>query len=328
MGSVAKGNDVEAVAAAWVIRLDRGDVSEAERAELEAWLEADSRRMGAFVRAQAIWTDADRVAALDPGKGAGQSVDQHSAFRALTSPRQWLLAASIAALIGVAALISLGVAFGYFSGREVTALGEIRRITLDDGSSIVLNTSSVVQVEYEKSERRVVLRRGEASFHVAHDTLRPFIVQARDVAVKAVGTSFSVRLQPTTVSVTVAEGVVEVMRPAENSVEEVRVLGRNRQVTAPRAYPMSAAELTDRQLSNRLAWQEGLLVFDGERLAQAVAEVNRYSPLPVVLDSAALADRGFVGVFRVGDSRAFADAAAAAFHAHVDEKEDGLHLGE
>jgi transmembrane sensor len=326
MGSVAKEDDVEAVAAGWVVRLDRGELSEAERAQLDAWLEADSRRMGAFVRAQAIWVDTDRVAALDAGQGA--SVSAGSERAAVSAPRRWLLAASVAAIVGVGALISLGFAFGYFSGREVTQLGEIRRITLEDGSSIVLNTSSVVQVLYEKNERRIVLRKGEASFQVTHDRLRPFVVQARDVAVKAVGTSFSVRLQPTTVSVTVAEGVVEVMRPAENRVEEVRVLGRNRQITAPRAYPMSAAELTDRQLSNRLAWQEGLLVFDGERLAQAVAEVNRYSPLPVVLDSAALADRGFVGVFRVGDSRAFADAAAAAFNAHVDEREDGLHLGD
>jgi transmembrane sensor len=318
MRFVGKDEDVEAVAAGWIVRLDRGELSDAERAELDAWLDADARRMGAFVRAQAIWSDADRVAALDPGASA---IAQQAA-----PPRRYLLAASIAALFVVGILAAFAVTFGYFSGREVTDRGEIRRITLADGSTIVLNTSSVVRVQFSDDERRVVLREGEATFNVAHDTQRPFIVQARDVAVKAVGTSFNVRLRPSGVAVTVAEGVVEVMRPTEAKVEEVRVLGRNRQITAAPAHPMALAELTNEQLSNRLAWQEGLLVFDGDHLAQAISEVNRYSPFPVVLDSSRLADRAFVGVFRVGDARAFADAAAAAFGAHVVEKDDGLHL--
>jgi transmembrane sensor len=176
------------------------------------------------------------------------------------------------------------------------------------------------------NERRVILKEGEASFDVAHDTQRPFVVQARDVAVKAIGTSFSVRLRPTAVSVTVAEGVVEVMRPTEDVIEEVRVVGRNRQVVAMNQKPMTAAPLTDEQLTNRMAWKGGLLMFDGDHLAQAIAEVNRYSKRPVILDSNRLAERGFIGVFSVGDTRAFADAAATAFDAHVIERDDGLHL--
>lgn len=318
MHFVGKDEDTDAVAAAWIVRLDRGDLSDAERAELDAWLSSDSRRMGAFVRAQAIWSDADRVAALDPAAS--------TVTREAPPPRRYLLAASIAALFAVGILAGLTVTFGYFSGREVTERGEIRRITLEDGSTIVLNTSSVVKVQFSENERRVLLREGEATFNVAHDTQRPFIVQARDVAVKAVGTSFSVRLRSAAVAVTVAEGVVEVMRPTEATVEEVRVIGRNRQVLAAPAKPMALAELTNEQLSNRLAWQEGLLVFDGERLVQAISEVNRYSPKPVILDSAHLANQSFVGVFRTGDARAFVDAAAAAFSARVIEKEDGLHL--
>ena len=313
-----KDEDVEAVAAEWVIRLDRGDLTGAERAELDAWLNADSRRMGAFVRAQAIWSDADRIAALDPG---ASTIPQQA-----PPPRRYLLAASIAAMFAVGILVALSLTYGFFSGREVTDHGEIRRITLADGSTVVLNTSSIVKVQFSEHERRVVLREGEATFNVAHDTQRPFVVQARDVAVKAVGTSFSVRLRPTAVAVTVAEGVVEVMRPTVTRVEEVRVLGRNRQIVAAPDRPMASAELSNKQLENRLAWQEGLLVFDGERLAQAVAEVNRYAPTPVVIDSRQLADHSFVGVFRVGDARAFADAAAAAFGVHVVQREDGLHL--
>jgi transmembrane sensor len=235
-----------------------------------------------------------------------------------------MLAASVAVvLIGGGILAAM-----HFAGREGTSFGEIRRLTLADGSTIVLNASSVVHVKFEKNERRVVLAAGEASFEVAHDVTRPFVVEARDVAVKAVGTSFSVRLQPAAVSVTVVEGVVEVMRPTETRVEEVKVIGRNRELTVPATRPMAAAALTDREITRQMAWKQGLLMFDGERLATAVAEVNRYARKPVVVDGEHLAQRAFVGVFRVGDTRAFVDAAAAAFNVRVKDEDDGLHLAE
>jgi transmembrane sensor len=322
MYSAVKDDSVEAAAVAWVIRLDGGELSESERQQLDAWLSANPRHLGAFVRAQAIWSDADRVAALDAGRTAANPQPAQSARFA--NPMRRLLAASLAAMLVGGAI----VAATHLIGREGTRFGEIRRLTLADGSTIVLNASSVVQIKFEKNERRVVLRAGEASFQVAHDVQRPFVVQAREVAVKAVGTSFSVRLRPAAVSVTVMEGVVEVMRPNETKVEEVKVIGRNRELIAPVAHPMAATTLTDREVTRQMAWQQGLLIFDGERLSQAVAEVNRYSLTPVVIDSDWLAQRAFVGVFRVGDARAFASAAAAAFDAHVDEQDDGLHLAE
>src|SRR3569833_1767282 len=64
--SVGSGesDDIESRAAAWVIRSSEGPFSDAEQHELDTWLSGDSRRLGAYVRAQAIWVDVDRVAAL------------------------------------------------------------------------------------------------------------------------------------------------------------------------------------------------------------------------------------------------------------------------
>ena len=99
----------------------------------------------------------------------------------------------------------------YLAGRESTQVGEVRRLTLDDGSALALNTSSVLQVKFAADERRIVLRQGEASFQVAHDEDRPFVVQAGDVSVRAVGTAFSVRMRQQELEVVVTEGVVEVL---------------------------------------------------------------------------------------------------------------------
>lgn len=320
MSSVIEEDDIEDIAAQWVMRQDRGALSAEEQRDLDAWLEQDSRHRGAFVRAQAMWVDLDRLAALNAGRPtADQSTPKRVAFAR---------AAAIAGVCFAVALTLFGVSRGFLAGRETTDLGEIRRITLNDGSAVALNTSSAMQVKYEREQRRIVLRRGEASFQVAHDEQRPFIVEAHDVSIRAVGTAFTVRLREDgSVGVVVTEGVVEVTRPGVAAVgpQKERV-SRNQEVIAEAQQPMAASPLTRNEVARRVAWEEGQLVFDGDRLDTAAAEVNRYAPTPVVIDSPHLAGKSFVGVFRTGDARAFAHAAAAAFNARVIEDGGALHV--
>lgn len=322
MSIVTEIDDIEETAARWVMRLDGGALLDAEQRELDAWLAADTRHLGALVRAQAAWADLDRVAALAAG-------------RAPLEPRpvawQWQRAAAIAAVtLGVIASLAF-VNSRYLAGRESTQVGEVRRLALEDGSALALNTASVLQVKFADDERRIVLRKGEASFQVAHDEQRPFVVQAGDVLVRAVGTAFSVRMRDQDVEVVVTEGVVEVRRDGGTARSAAERVARNQEVVVttakqPAAQPMAVAALNDNEVARRLAWQDGRLVFQGEELANAVAEVNRYSPLPVVIDDPALGRKSFVGVFRVGDTRAFAQAAATAFDAQVHEEDGALHL--
>lgn len=326
MSFVETSDDVQSAAAAWAVRLDRGDLTPAEQQELDAWLEGDVRRVGALARAEAIWCDLDRLAALDKA-----GVESAPVAPRKVDWRPWKAAAGFALLAVMTAGVG-GVGYDHLAGRETSRVGEIRRLVLDDGSTVVLNTDSVVQVRYHRHERDIILRKGEASFQVAHDKTRPFIVHADGVSVKAVGTSFAVRENPTAVLVTVAEGVVEVARPqkaapgAPRTVERSYV-SRDRQLVATSARPLKPAVVGETQVARQLAWREGLLMFDGETLGQAAAEVNRYTQTPVTIDDPALARRAFVGVFQVGDVKAFARAAAAAFDAHVAEKEDGsIHL--
>jgi transmembrane sensor len=323
MSSVIEEDDIEDVAAQWVLRQDRGELSPEEQRDLDAWLERDSRHRGAFVRAQAMWVDLDRIAALNAGRPTSdQPVVQRMPL---------MRAAAIAGICFAAALSAFGVSRAYLAGRETTDLGEIRRITLNDGSAVALNTSSVMQVKFEREQRRIVLRRGEASFQVSHDEQRPFIVQAGDVSVRAVGTAFTVRLREDGgVGVVVTEGVIEVTR-ADGSSDTYRQkerVSRNHEVIAETRQPIETAALSQSEVARRLAWEEGQLVFDGEHLEQAAAEVNRYAPIPVVIDTPRLAGKSFVGVFRTGDARAFAQAAAAAFDARVYEDAGILHLTE
>lgn len=322
MSFAETSDDIQSVAAAWAVRLDRGELTPEEQRELDAWLDADVRHLGALARAEAIWCDLDRLAAMDR---AGVESAPPRPKRIDWQP--WRAAAAFA-LVAVFAAGVGGAGYDRLAGREASRVGEIRRLVLDDGSTVVLNTDSVVQVRFHKDRRDIILRKGEASFQVAHDAFRPFVVHADGVAVKAVGTAFAVREGPKGVLVTVAEGVVEVARPQKSAGKvERHYVGRDNQVVALNAAPMKQSSVGDGQVSRRLAWREGLLMFDGETLGQAAAEVNRYTQTPVVIDDARLADKAFVGVFQVGDVRAFARAAATAFDAQLAQKDDGsIHL--
>jgi transmembrane sensor len=319
MNTVIGKDDIDGIAARWVMRMDRGELGESEQRDLDAWLEADSRHRGAFIRAQAIWCDMDRVAAL----GAGELT--------VTPSRRWSVAtmqkaAAIAVCVIGLTLASVHVSSRYLAGRETTDRGETRRLMLDDGSALALNTQSVVQVKFDDDERRIVLRQGEASFQVAHDEQRPFLVQAGDVSVRAVGTAFNVRMKEGGVEVTVTEGIVDILRTGDPGKVAIRRVRHNEEVVAQPRQPIEVEPLSDEVIARRLAWHEGRLIFEGERLAAAVEEVNRYSSVVVVIDDPQLADKAFIGTFKIGDARGFAHAAAAAFDARIVEKDRTLFL--
>ena len=306
------GDEVEAEAAAWAILHAERPLDLSEKQRLDDWLGASSRNLGAFVRAQAVWSDVDRVVALDgrPEVEAAEAVP----------PSHWRYYAIAASLL--VAIVGSGAAYDRLAGRVTTERNEVRELVLEDGSRVTLNGDSAVQVRYAAGERRLILRRGEAMFTVAHDSARPFFVTAGDVTVRAVGTRFAVDMGEDDVEVTVEEGVVAV---DDDDGAPPRFVHRNEELVAAPTGARKAV-LDDAEVGRRLAWRRGLLIFNGDSLRTASAQVNRYSSVPVVIDDPTLARAEFVGVFRIGDGRAFANAAAQAFNGVVVERADGLHL--
>nr|WP_246623671.1 FecR domain-containing protein [Sphingomonas colocasiae] len=216
-----------------------------------------------------------------------------------------------------------GVAYDQLAGRVSTGRGEVREIALDDGSTVVLNGDSAIQVRYENDVRRIVLRRGAAYFKVAHNKARPFIVDANGLAVRAVGTEFAVGLENKDVEVTVEQGVVAVA--GVPGAAAPRYLKRNEQFVAAETGPRKAM-LDSADVERMTAWRRGLLVFQGQPLGKAAADVNRHSDLRVVIEDPTLARAEFMGVFKIGDARGFAVAAGRAFNADVIQNGQELRL--
>lgn len=235
---------------------------------------------------------------------------------------------AVAASMAAVALLAAGWGLQqYQAGRLVAPSNTIRRVALEDGSRLVLDASAVIQVRYRAAARDVYLKRGEATFQVAHDPTKPFIVHAGNVDVRAVGTRFAVRLDDGAVQVVVAEGTVEVTRRSSDPRVAIRQqVARNGALVAM-GDRVEAEPLPAREVARRLAWSDGLLVFDGQTLATAASEVNRYAERPVVIDDPGLGARPLVGVFKAGDSEAFAKSAGAAFGASVTLEDQAIHIG-
>lgn len=313
--------DIDAAAAAWAARVDRGPLSDQEQAALEAWAAQDPRRAGAYARAMAVSAHMDRAAGL----GADFAPALHPAAKA--ADRRRLLATG-----GLLAAASVVGAVGYgalsLKGRLSTAKGDIRRAPLEDGSAVTLNTDTAIRAAFDGQLRRVDLLRGEALFDVAKDSARPFVVVAGDVRVRAVGTSFTVRTRADgEVGVIVREGVVEVWRgPERRSGGEPVRLAAGHAVQVASAGALSPTTVGSAAIDRALAWRQGQIDLDGLTLGQAADEFARYSDRRIVIDDPTVAKLKMTGLFSANDPDGFAKAAALSLGLRATTEADGVRL--
>ncbi|WP_321489067.1 FecR domain-containing protein [uncultured Hyphomonas sp.] len=197
-----------------------------------------------------------------------------------------------------------------------TAIGEQETVTLEDGSILTLNTNTKLSVSYSKTERLIHLTEGEALFEVEHSD-RPFLVEAGGTITRALGTAFNVRADQDAISVILIQGSVRVSTspaddregkagamPAKTLQEGLVLKPGDRLDMKPGADPILST--IDPALTGK--WREGLLQFDNVTLADAIAEMNRYSTTKLVIDDETLAAERISGTFPAGEQEAFAES--------------------
>ena len=325
----ASNQEISRQAGEWAAKLDGGGLTPAEQAELEAWLAADVRHLGAFGRSIAVLERVGRLRAV--GGDAMRSLV--SANAPIWSRRRVVVSGGAAASLAAAAVLLLAVMrrdepqqVSPAADQEfATRLGETRTVTLSDGSVVTLNTLSKISVGFTGSVRKVQLVRGEALFNVAKNRKRPFIVVAGDTQVRAVGTSFTVRLlRARPVQILVQEGVVEVTRRSTPNARPVRATA-DTQTVVPHGAPIATRALPYSRVARNLAWQYGQIAFDNETLEDAALEFARYSNTKIVVEPP-VAGLTITGLFASNDPVGFAKAAASVLNLHAQVGADDVRI--
>ncbi|MGH9524799.1 MAG: FecR family protein, partial [Terriglobales bacterium] len=306
----------------WYERLHRDRVADTTRMEFEAWVKSSPAHQAAYKRVESA---GQRLQAASETPAA--LVLRHEAALRLTRStskrlRPFRALAAVAAVAAVATTILVisgpasisGPLSAWFHGllpgetRYATGTGERLATTLKDGTQVTLDTQSELEVAFNKSERLVRLRRGQGFFEVAKDKVHPFVVEANNRRLVAVGTAFDVRLDESQIRVTMVEGTVRV-EPLRDSpgtpdvasgttpggartrVSKVIMEKRGADAASGSAQPqtlISAGEQlwVDGKAEDHVkaadpdratSWRRGQLIFDAVRLGDAIEEVNRYS---------------------------------------------------
>lgn len=325
---------VRRAAAEWLTKHDRG-LTATEQDEFFQWLAADARHGAWFSRHRAGWQRLDAIAAWQPVHGAEPNPD---VLARPVPPAWWRRPVLITALAAGLALAAGVLWWRAPAVAPVVAiasaeLGGYERRVFEDGSVAELNGGAEIEVNFTAAERRVVLRRGEALFTVAKNPARPFVVHARGVDVRAVGTAFNVRLDPASVEVLVTEGKVRVAPPLVAAAIPVSAsvpaappplvtAGERAIVPLTVDAAPQIARATEAELARIRAWQPRLLDFSSTPLEQVLAEFNRRNRVKLVLADPANAHVPIVASIRSDNIEGFVSLVATAAGLRAERRGD------
>ena len=276
-------SSLEDEALAWVARLHSGHATDQDRRACEAWQHVSPSHAEAFQNASHLWEELGHAG---------------SRRRPRARLRRWSLICCVLLLIGWFSWEPFLQQVRLQTAHHRTAVGQQEPFVLPDGSRLVLNTDTALNVLFSAQQREILLLKGEAAFAVAPDPARPFTVRSHDTATTALGTRFVVHTGTDSVTVTVTEHAVQ-LSSSKTSWSSPGVLQEGQQISYSANAGWSAAHAVDP--AQVAAWQRGKIIFDAQPLGAVVADLNRYRHGHIFILNPALRSLPVTGVFEIND---------------------------
>lgn len=281
-------SDILAEAADWILLIQSGKLTQQQREAFEQWRARSPAHAQAWQRAEALLTTFDRIPG-SIGSKTLQGVPKMSRRRALrglallvvVAPTAWYVSSQVR---------------GRWQDTAFTARGQRRSMSLPDGTRVVLNTDSAIDIQFTPDKKEITLARGEILITSGHDDSaddRPLLVRTVHGSLRALGTRFSVRLIDNATRMAVFEHAVEISPLAADA----RILTRGQQATFAGRGILSTSTVDD---SDAL-WERGMLLLKNLRLADVVAELSRYRT-DVLRCDPAVADLRVSGALSLDDT--------------------------
>jgi len=249
-------------AARWYARLESGQATEQDRQAWARWHAEDSAHQQAWQRVEAV---REQLAGV-PGNLAAPAL--HGVERSRRQVLRGVLVVASAGSLGWVGLRS--ETRTQLFADERTAVGERRTLTLSDGSTVMLNTDTRINVHFDATQRTLELLSGEILVSTAADPgHRPFSVKTRHGRVLALGTRFIVRCHPDMTQVAVLEKAVQVSLPDGTAHQRLEA-GQRMDYSARSLGKISANDISVG------AWQQGSIIAIDRPLGDLLAELSRY----------------------------------------------------
>ncbi|TBU99185.1 FecR domain-containing protein [Stutzerimonas kirkiae] len=291
-------------AADWLTLLMSGEVSAAQLAEFQYWRQAHPDH-------ERAWRHIENVT------GRLRHLPGETVYRTLASvPPGCQRRAVVRGLFWVGALGASGLLVGrsgawqQFSADYATATAERRTVQLPDGTRLLLNARSALDLAFDERQRGVRLLEGEVLVSTGHGDTRPFVVAAGPGRIQAQAGRFSVRRVSGQCRVAVFEGAVDLDAASQRRRLEAGQASDfdHKHIAAP----VAAAE-------QDIAWSRGQLIADNQRLGDFIDELARYHHGLLRCDPA-VAGLRLSGVFPLDDSERILQTLPRVLPVHIERR--------
>lgn len=280
------------MAAQWFATLCAGEVTPQQQAKWQQWLQQHDDHRWAWQRVESL-------------QGQLQSMPGHFGYQTLKQAHQEARLTRRRVLKTLLVLLGVGSSWQLWQSPVGTRLradyttgtGQFRRVELEDGSQLSLNTASAVTLDYTPQQRLIRLQQGEIAIATAKDPQlsRPFLVQTSQGMLRALGTKFTVRERGELTELAVQEHAVEVTLSGQPGKIQRVEQGQLLRFTGSEFEPISALDPASD------SWTRGILSVSNRRLAEVTEEIARYRQGILICDSS-VADLRVTGTFPLADT--------------------------
>ncbi len=321
-------------ASLWIAKIDRHLTLDEQQA-FKVWLAQNHEHQKLIIEMASMWDKMDalnRLAELFPEK-------------TLTTKIPYRFSKLPAMFVAASIILALFISFfnsNYFHNEQYfvryeTAVGENSTIYLPDNSKVLLNTNSILLVQYNDNNRLLELKQGELLVEVAHDKKRPLSVVTNNQVIQAVGTIFSVQLSSKALELIVTDGKVLVGKIDNNKdlstktltiVENALAVSKGEiasLVKTEKGYSLNqVAKIDNKAIAQNLSWREGNIVFKGEPLGYVMSEIARYTSVKFEIADEELRNIKIAGRFKTGDVNGVINALTNNFNIKIDRVNKNL----
>jgi len=285
-------SDIVDAAIAWSVRLQFGSPDPRQRAAFERWRRERPEHDAAWQRVAALGARFDGVPPKLALDALERSAQHHARRRKAIKTLAWF-----GAIAGGTWFARDTATWQRATADYASATGERRTLTLADGTTLVLNTATAIDVRFDRAQRVVNLLRGEIYVTTGHDAdapaRRPFFVQTDYARLQALGTRFAVRLDERDARIGVDDGSVEIAPPG--GARAIAHAGDVYRFDRARAWRV------DEPVSDATGWLDGVIVAHRMPLERFLAELSRYRPGLLRCDPA-ISQLPVSGAFQTADT--------------------------